>query len=111
MLPLIFATFFLFLFSFLTLTSALNPLIISLYLVMSLITFTVFAYDKYCAIKALSRTRERTLFLLIFCCGWPGALFAQAVLRHKSVKKRFIHICLGLICCNLILLSLFIYQA
>lgn len=111
MLRIISATLFLLFLAFLTLASGLTPFINYVYLIMSFLTFSVFAFDKYQSIKAYPRIRERTLFILIFCCGWPGALFAQSVLRHKSVKKPFIRLCLGLICCNLILLSLFIYQA
>jgi len=33
---------------------------------------------------------ERTLHLLSLACGWPGALLAQQLLRHKSAKQEFL---------------------
>lgn len=62
--------------------------------VISAITFIMYAWDKQKAKqsvnKKVSRTSERTLHLLALCGGWPGALIAQQLLRHKSQKKRFI---------------------
>ncbi|WP_438467622.1 DUF1294 domain-containing protein [Marinomonas sp. PE14-40] len=78
---------------------------------MSLICFALFTNDKYRAIKAKSRIRERTLLVFIFLGGWPGALFAQSLLHHKSTKTNFIKSSLFSISFNLILLLLFIYQA
>lgn len=76
---------------------------------MSLLTFSCFAIDKRSAIKAQSRISENTLFLLILFCGWPGALFAQTLYSHKSVKLRFIRISSGLILINVFLLCLFLF--
>lgn len=59
------------------------------YLVMSVITFVIYAVDKQAAEGGGWRTRERTLHLLEAACGWPGALLAQGWLRHKSRKLSF----------------------
>lgn len=59
------------------------------YVVMSVLTFCVYAYDKYKAKKGAWRTSERTLHIMELFCGWPGALIAQKLLRHKSYKKSF----------------------
>lgn len=59
------------------------------YLIMSLITFCAYALDKYKAKRGTWRTPEKTLHILEFCCGWPGALAAQLLLRHKSHKVSF----------------------
>lgn len=59
------------------------------YLIMSAITFCAYAFDKYKAKKAMWRTPEKTLHLLEFCCGWPGAMLAQKLIRHKSYKPSF----------------------
>ncbi len=59
------------------------------YLLMSVVTFCVYALDKYKAKKGTWRTPERTLHVLELLCGWPGALAAQQILRHKSYKKSF----------------------
>ncbi|WP_040500587.1 DUF1294 domain-containing protein, partial [Ideonella sp. B508-1] len=36
------------------------------------------------------RTPESTLHWMGLLCGWPGALLAQQVLRHKTSKTSFI---------------------
>jgi uncharacterized membrane protein YsdA (DUF1294 family) len=35
------------------------------------------------------KTPESNLHLLALAGGWPGALFAQQFLRHKSAKAEF----------------------
>jgi uncharacterized membrane protein YsdA (DUF1294 family) len=56
---------------------------------MSVITFCAYGLDKFKAQKGLWRIPEKTLHILELCCGWPGALLAQRLLRHKSYKKSF----------------------
>lgn len=60
-----------------------------LYPVASVLTFMVYALDKSAAKRGAWRTRESTLHLLALTGGWPGALVAQQVLRHKSSKAEF----------------------
>lgn len=60
-----------------------------LYLGASMIAFAAYALDKSAAIHARSRTPESTLHLLGVIGGWPGALAAQQLLRHKSSKPSF----------------------
>ena len=71
------------------LTAKIPSLILALYIVASLITFTVYAVDKSAAKKGVWRTQESTLHLLSLTGGWPGALVAQQKLRHKSKKESF----------------------
>ena len=59
------------------------------YLGLSALAFVVYAADKSAAKKGLRRTPENTLHLLALAGGWPGALVAQRVLRHKSSKRSF----------------------
>lgn len=59
------------------------------YLVASLITFVFYWIDKRAAQNGDQRTSEKTLHFLGLAGGWPGALIAQRVLRHKSVKGGF----------------------
>ena len=59
------------------------------YLLISLITFFVYAFDKVAAKDGAWRTQESTLHLLSLIGGWPGALIAQEKLRHKSKKQSF----------------------
>lgn len=60
-----------------------------IYSIMSVITFCAYGLDKFKAQKGLWRIPEKTLHILELCCGWPGALLAQRLLRHKSYKKSF----------------------
>ena len=64
-------------------------LVFMLYFVTSLFTFVVYARDKSAAKRGTQRTPENTLHLLSLAGGWPGALFAQETLRHKTIKKSF----------------------
>lgn len=59
------------------------------YLAMSLATFIVYAGDKRAARLQQWRVSEATLHGLALACGWPGALLAQQLLRHKSSKPAF----------------------
>ncbi|MGB7452444.1 MAG: cold shock and DUF1294 domain-containing protein [Lysobacterales bacterium] len=63
--------------------------VLFVYLVVSLITFIVYAVDKSAARRDAWRTKENTLHLLALFGGWPGALIAQQTLRHKSSKRSF----------------------
>lgn len=63
--------------------------IAGMYLTLSLLTFIAYAIDKSAAKRGKWRTKESTLHLLALMGGWPGALFAQNLLRHKSVKASF----------------------
>jgi len=49
----------------------------------------VYAIDKRAARKNRWRIPEAQLHLLALLGGWPGAIIAQQVLRHKSVKPLF----------------------
>jgi len=60
-----------------------------LYLVGSAVAFLAYAFDKSAARKDQWRTQESTLHLFALVGGWPGALAAQKLLRHKSKKQSF----------------------
>ena len=60
------------------------------YLVLSVTSFVVYHLDKRASKRdGASRTSEKQLLLLGLFGGWPGAIIAQQVLRHKSSKKSF----------------------
>lgn len=61
----------------------------ALYALASAACFIAYARDKRAARLARPRTPERTLLLLGLAGGWPGALAAQRLLRHKSAKQSF----------------------
>jgi len=60
-----------------------------LYLAGSALTFVVYAVDKRAARAGWQRVSEGSLMMLGFVGGWPGALLAQQLLRHKTVKESF----------------------
>jgi uncharacterized membrane protein YsdA (DUF1294 family) len=51
--------------------------------------FLVYALDKSAARNDRWRTQESTLHMFGLIGGWPGALAAQGLLRHKSKKQSF----------------------
>lgn len=60
-----------------------------LYLGMSALSLGMYALDKSAAKNGGQRTPENTLHLLSLGGGWPGAMYAQQLLRHKSSKTSF----------------------
>jgi uncharacterized membrane protein YsdA (DUF1294 family) len=55
----------------------------------SLLTFVLYAFDKSAAAANTWRISESTLLLIGLVGGWPGAIVAQQILRHKSSKASF----------------------
>jgi len=66
-----------------------RSLCLYLYISASVITFLVYLVDKSAARNRRWRIPERTLHVLGVAGGWPGALIAQRMLRHKSSKRSF----------------------
>ncbi|MDB5915404.1 MAG: cold-shock DNA-binding domain [Ramlibacter sp.] len=60
------------------------------YLVASVAAFVAYAVDKSAARNGGWRTSEATLHGFSLACGWPGALLAQQLLRHKTAKPSFV---------------------
>lgn len=56
---------------------------------MSTVAFIVYGLDKWAAKSDARRTPESTLQFYALLGGWPGALLAQQVFRHKSSKRSF----------------------
>lgn len=59
------------------------------YLGMSLLAFIAYAVDKRRARSGGWRTSEATLHWIGFLGGWPGAIPAQRLFRHKTRKPGF----------------------
>lgn len=72
-----------------SLTGKLPALVLGLYFVMSVAAFIAYALDKSAARENRWRTKESSLHMLGLVGGWPGALFAQQVFRHKHKKQAF----------------------
>ena len=59
-------------------------------LVMSGICFAAYGWDKRQAVVGGRRVPERTLHILAFLGGWPGAWMGQQRFRHKTKKLSFL---------------------
>lgn len=66
------------------------PAWLAVYAIASLVTFLAYGLDKRRAQRGGRRVPEATLHLLELCGGWPGALVAQQVFRHKRRKARYL---------------------
>ncbi len=80
---------FVVLFAFVASQWSVKPVVAMAYPVASLLAFMAYALDKSAAIQGRWRISESSLHVLSLACGWPGALLAQQVLRHKSSKASF----------------------
>lgn len=58
-------------------------------LLINLITFFVYAVDKYKVKNGYQRISEKTLMLWAIFGGATGALFAMKLFRHKTQHKKF----------------------
>ena len=87
--PLIVASLFVLLVVAATLAGRLPQAVILTYGVVSILTFLVYWYDKSAARNGQWRTKESSLLFLGLAGGWPGAVIAQRLLRHKSGKRTF----------------------
>jgi uncharacterized membrane protein YsdA (DUF1294 family) len=58
-------------------------------LVMSIVCFITYWFDKRQASLGGRRVSERQLLTMGFLGGWPGALLAQRRFRHKTQKVSF----------------------
>lgn len=62
----------------------------SLLIVLNVVTFTVWSWDKYLAKRKAWRVPEIILLGLTSVGGTPGAIIGQLVFNHKSRKKSFL---------------------
>ena len=58
-------------------------------LTLSLVAFLMYRFDKLAAVRGERRIPESSLHLVSLLGGWPGALVARHVLRHKTRKQPF----------------------
>lgn len=66
-----------------------SPTLLFAYAVMSALAFFLYGLDKYRAQSGGWRIPEPTLLLVAFVGGWPGALIARGLFRHKTRKQPF----------------------
>jgi uncharacterized membrane protein YsdA (DUF1294 family) len=67
---------------------ATSLLVIAL-IALSLLTFAVFGWDKFCATHGRRRVSERALLTLMAVGGSPGGWAAMLVFHHKTQKASF----------------------
>jgi uncharacterized membrane protein YsdA (DUF1294 family)/cold shock CspA family protein len=84
-----FASFFLVSLAGAAFASKLPLAVPAFYLGASVVAFLAYALDKSAAKNDQWRTQESTLHFFSLIGGWPGALAAQRLLRHKSKKASF----------------------
>ncbi len=65
------------------------PWLAGAYAVLAVLTLGLYAWDKRAAMQARSRIPEQTLHLLALAGGWPGAMLARPLFRHKTRKQPF----------------------
>lgn len=66
-----------------------RPWVLPLYLAASLLGVLLYWLDKRSAQSGGRRTPENTLHLVELAGGWPGALLAQQLFRHKTRKASY----------------------
>lgn len=59
------------------------------YVFLGCLSLVMYSLDKAAAEKDMRRTPESTLHFVDLLGGWPGALVAQQLSRHKTVKASF----------------------
>ena len=65
------------------------PFLLALLAWVSLVTLLLYGWDKRAAMHQRQRTPENTLHLFSLLGGWPGALIARPLFRHKTRKQPF----------------------
>ena len=90
----------------LALLGRLPMIVVGIYLAASLLTYLAYLFDKRSAQRGGWRTQESTLHLMSLLGGWPGALLAQRILRHKSSKREFRWVFWGTVVLNVVGLML-----
>ena len=63
--------------------------VVGWYAAASLVAFLMYRADKVAAQREDRRTPEASLHMAGLLGGWPGALIAQQLFRHKTVKQPF----------------------
>ena len=61
----------------------------------SVVCVLLYAADKFCAVRQRRRISEGTLHLWSALGGWPGALIASYLFRHKTRKLAFLAVLWG----------------
>ena len=63
--------------------------VIAYFMAINVVTFCAYGYDKKLSSSSWVRVPEKLLHALSLTGGSPGALMAQRLFRHKTVKASF----------------------
>lgn len=85
-------------------------LLMAAYGLLSAGAFVMYGVDKSAAVQGTWRTSESTLHAIALLGGWPGALVARQIFRHKTTKQPFRTIFWGTVVTNCLALAWFVYQ-
>ena len=107
--PASFAALFLTALLAVSLAGTVSPAILVIYAIASVSAFIAYGLDKSAARRQQRRTRESTLHAFSLAGGWPGALLAQAVFRHKTSKRSFQAVFWSTVFLNVAGLAAFLY--
>ncbi|WP_229053412.1 DUF1294 domain-containing protein [Aeromicrobium sp. Leaf350] len=81
------------------------------YGLVSVLAFLMYRADKLAARRGAQRAPERVLHLAGLLGGWPGALLARHLLRHKTVKQPFRTVFWLTVCVNGAVLTAFVVSS
>ena len=87
-----------------------GSLVIS-YAVVSGVAFVMYGADKSAARQGRWRTSESTLHMIALVGGWPGAMVARKVFRHKTTKQPFRSVFWCTVLANCLVLAWFVAEA
>ncbi|MEO5711575.1 MAG: DUF1294 domain-containing protein [Nocardioidaceae bacterium] len=85
--------------------------LLAAYGLLSGLAFLMYGADKSAAEQGRWRTAESTLHTIALVGGWPGALVARRVFRHKTTKQPFRTIFWFTVIANCVALAWFVYEA
>lgn len=104
------ATLFFALLAGLLVRDELPATILGAYGLFSAVAFLTYGADKSAAQQGRWRTSESTLHTLALIGGWPGALIAQQVFRHKTTKQPFRTVFWFTVVVNCVALAWFVHD-
>ena len=78
-------------------------------LVINVITFLVYGFDKWRAKRDAWRVPEKTLLLLAVIGGSIGAILGMYTFRHKTKKAKFVILVPGIIILQMALVYVVLY--
>ena len=105
------ATLFFILLGGLLVLDELPVTLLAAYGLFSGVAFLMYGADKSAAEQGRWRTSESTLHTIALIGGWPGALVARRVFRHKTTKQPFRTVFWCTVIANCGALAWFVYEA